>query len=147
MARSSSSHALALSHVEQHEHLRRRDGEGLDPGEGERALMQAVLGEAIVCLTGRAGPARERYQLAAEALRWVRSRDTSWPFSFESICDVLGLNADLLRTRLLPHAWASPTGDSHTGTRASHPLRVITLLRMRGNDRSTKVRAARVYKR
>ena len=147
MARTSSSHALVAPHREDHDEAVGKDRQGLDPGEGERKLMQAVLSEAIVCLTGRAGPARERYQLAAEALRWVRSRDMIWPFSFESICDVLGVDADSLRRRLLPHAVASPTGDSHTGTRATHPLRVVTLLRMRGNDRSTKVRLARTYRR
>jgi len=147
MARANSTHAEVTPHLDTHDETSGKTGRGLDPGEGERKLMQAVLSEAIVCLTGRAGPPRERYQLAAEALRWVRSRDMSWPFSFESICDVLGVNADSLRRRLLPHAVASPTGDQHTGTRATHPLRVVTLLRMRGNDRSTKVRLARSYRR
>jgi hypothetical protein len=147
MARGSSNHAHTARHIEAHDEPAGRGGQGLDPGEGERKLMQAVLSEAIVCLTGRAGAARERYQLAAEALRWVNSRDMSWPFAFESICDVLGVDADSLRRRLLQHAVASPTGDSHTGTSATHPLRVVTLLRMRGNDRSTKVRLARGRRR
>ena len=99
MARASSGHAVATSHREDHDEAVGKERHSLDPGEGERKLMQAVLSEAIVCLTGRAGPARERYQLAAEALRWVRSKDMSWPFSFESICDVLGVNADSLRRR------------------------------------------------
>src|SRR5580765_5863396 len=86
MARGSSSHAHSARHFESQEEPAGKERQGMDPGEGERKLMQAVLSEAIVCLTGRAGPARERYQLAAEALRWVRSRDMSWPFSFESIC-------------------------------------------------------------
>jgi hypothetical protein len=147
MARGSSNHAQATPDLHEHDYRTHRGESALDPGEGERKLMQAVLSEAIVCLTGRSGAARERYQLAAEALRWVRSRDTSWPFSFESICDMLGIDADSLRRRLMQHAMASPTGDSHTGSNASHPLRVVTLLRMRGNDRSTKVRLKRSYRR
>ena len=147
MARASSGQALVTPHLQDHDEAVGTARLGMDPGEGERKLMQAVLSEAIVCLTGRAGPARERYQLAAEALRWIRSKDMSWPFSFESICDVLGINADSLRRRLLPYASASPTGDMHTGTRATHPLRVVTLLRMRGNDRSTRIRLARSHKR
>jgi hypothetical protein len=142
MARSGS-HVQTTRPLVVHEEPAARGREGMDPGEGERKLMQAVLSEAIMCLTGRAGPARERYRLAAEALRWITARDHSWPFAFESICDVLDIDADSLRRRLLAHAVASPTGDTHVGPRATHPLRVVTLLRMRGNDRSTKVRLAR----
>ena len=99
MARASSTQAEITPHFDADDAHTSDTGAGkseydTDPGEGERKLMQAVLSEAIVCLTGRAGPPRERYQLAAEALRWIRSRDMSWAFSFESICDVLGIDAD-----------------------------------------------------
>jgi len=73
------------------------------PDTGARALMRAVLQDAILCLQGEAPAvaADERQRRAAEAYRWVRSRDVGWLFSFESICHVLNLDANCLRRRLL----------------------------------------------
>ena len=69
--------------------------------EGPLALMLAILEEAILCVQGagrcRAADARE----AGRARRWVRSRDRSWLFSFESICTALDVDADTLRASLL----------------------------------------------
>ena len=65
--------------------------------EGERALLRAVLTDAIRCLDGRG---REGQLLKVEARRWVASRDRRWPFSFESICSVLDLDPRTIRQRL-----------------------------------------------
>jgi len=65
--------------------------------EGERALMLAVLTDAIQCLEGRG---RDGQLLKAEARRWVASRDQRWPFSFESICGVLDIDPQTIRRRL-----------------------------------------------
>jgi DNA-binding CsgD family transcriptional regulator len=65
--------------------------------EGERALMRAVLTDAIRCLDGRG---REGELLMAEARRWVASRDQRWPFAFESICGVLELDPQTIRRQL-----------------------------------------------
>ena len=43
----------------------------------------------------------QQVRLAEEARAWVAQRDDPWPFSFESICDWLGLSAERLRSRLL----------------------------------------------
>jgi hypothetical protein len=109
---------------------------------GERALMLAVLEDGISCLHGEAGPARERRQLAAEARGWVASADKRWPFSFVNICEAVGFDADVLRSRLLrdaPHFGddeetvvsvrarrpAPAEEDVVRMIREGHPLRVV----------------------
>ncbi len=81
------------------------------PAGGERALMRAVLEDAMHCLAGEAGAAGERAELAAEARAWVESVDPRWPFSFENVCDGLGLETSGLRARLLRDVPASAPGD------------------------------------
>ena len=68
---------------------------------GERALMRAVMEEAIQCLAAETGPTGKRPRLAAEARAWVADDDLQWPFSFANLCDTLGFNCETLRTRLL----------------------------------------------
>jgi hypothetical protein len=68
---------------------------------GERALMRAVLEDAIRCLIGEVGPRQQRAALAAEARAWIETADPRWPYSFENVCDGLGLEAGTLRARLL----------------------------------------------
>src|SRR5439155_18178232 len=67
------------------------------PAAGERALMRAVLEDAVHCLVGEVGPRRQRGQLAAEAREWIEAGDSRWPFSFENVCDALGFHAASLR--------------------------------------------------
>jgi hypothetical protein len=74
------------------------------PAAAERALMRAVLEDAIRCLAGEIGPRQERPLLAAEARTWVETVDDRWPFSFENICDGLGFDVELMRARLLGNA-------------------------------------------
>jgi hypothetical protein len=70
--------------------------------EGEKRLMIAVLKDAVECL--------EKYRDASSALgqcqyssalEWVEDTDTEWLFSFTNICDLLGFDAQYLRTALL----------------------------------------------
>src|SRR5262249_17811495 len=67
---------------------------------GPRALMLAVLEDAIRCLfaSGRS----EKLRRDAEA--WIRSQDRSWPMSFTNVCDALGLASTRLRIALLTRA-------------------------------------------
>src|SRR5258708_1103049 len=74
------------------------------PAASERALMRAVLEDAIRCLIGEVGPRHQRGALAAEARQWIETADPRWPFSFENVCDGLGLDAANLRRRLLRDA-------------------------------------------
>jgi hypothetical protein len=76
----------------------RRDG---GVGAPERALMQAILQDAILCLLGDAGPGKERDRLAADARYWIELRSRAWIFSFESVCDALDIDPDYARTHLL----------------------------------------------
>lgn len=110
-------------------------------GIGERALMRAVLEDAIRCLGGAGGPARHRSALAHEARRWVAEDDGQWPFSFLNICDSLGLDADHVRDRLLRRALDVDPADGVVTARPrrepppehaivsmirdGHPLRVV----------------------
>jgi len=69
---------------------------------GARALMVAILEDAMLCITRGRGRRRARTRrLDAEAETWMRSDSREWLFSFASICDVLGIDADALRVRLL----------------------------------------------
>src|SRR5262249_8835389 len=79
-------------------------GSGGGPAGRERALMLAVLEDAVHCLAGELGPSSERPTLAAEARAWFMTSDPRWPFSFVNICDALGLDADRVRRQLLRDA-------------------------------------------
>ncbi|HZR81255.1 MAG TPA: hypothetical protein VFD92_09170 [Candidatus Binatia bacterium] len=69
---------------------------------GVKALMIAVLEDAIACLgtVCRTSSVHARMQAVA-AVKWIRSTDRSWPFAFESICDVLAVDCERLRDHLL----------------------------------------------
>jgi hypothetical protein len=70
--------------------------------EPERFLMLAVLQDAITCLEkhGAFGPKGNK-RLFDEARDWVLSEDNDWLFSFNNVCEAVGLNAAYLRRRLI----------------------------------------------
>jgi len=112
------------------------------PETGPLLLMRAVLRDAILCLQGQAPdvPAKLRPRAAVEARRWVQSRRAGYAFSFESICDVLGLDAQALRARLLRTLEWGESAATDTHRRAL--VRDLRRSRMRGNTK-TKVVARR----
>ena len=64
-------------------------------------LMLAVLEEALVTFQrGLASPRAEQRRHFYEVDRWVASRDTEWPFSFENICGCLRIDPDYIRSGL-----------------------------------------------
>jgi len=71
--------------------------------EPEKRLALAVLETVMYdCRTiegpGTDGPARVRDRRAyGRAMAYVASEDRSWPYSFENLCDSLGVDADYLR--------------------------------------------------
>jgi len=68
---------------------------------GEQRLMLAVLVDAInVLQSWQSGGSACKRRNFAEAARWVNSPGTSRPFSFESVCDALEIDSELLRSRL-----------------------------------------------
>jgi len=86
----------------------RRQNDGL---ECEQLLMLAVLEDAITCYQ-RYLASRDSYgrQMFAEANEWISSLDQSTLFTFESICDVLGIDPGYLRRGL--RQWRERTGQA-----------------------------------
>jgi hypothetical protein len=70
--------------------------------EPEKRLMLAVLEDAITCyqenFVSRNGKKKRFFD---EVKEWIVSPDGDWVFSFENVCEVLGLNAAYLRQGLL----------------------------------------------
>ena len=67
----------------------------------EQRLMIAVLHDALDCLEKyRFATDRRGRRLFDEVTQWLGAKETGWPYSFESICEVLGLDADAVRHRL-----------------------------------------------
>jgi hypothetical protein len=70
----------------------------LDP---EQRLMLAILEDAIACFQKYVFAQRRRGRtLFAEAEQWFAESDSDYIFSFENICEVLGLNGEYLRQGL-----------------------------------------------
>ena len=76
---------------------------------GVHVLMRAVLTDAIECvgghMTGQGGStvkarSRRGKRIQKETLEWIFSDDTSYLFSFLSICDYLYLDASAIRTMI-----------------------------------------------
>jgi|GEM_PF-7049060 len=77
---------------------------GIDSGlppEPELKLMAMILEDAITCYlrygNAKSEAARREYRSAA---RWLFSRDRDWIFSFENICQHLGVDPDFARQRI-----------------------------------------------
>ena len=85
-------------------------------GDPERALMRAMLLDAVLCLIGQSAPAVERPRLAAEARAWIVSRSREWIYAFERVCEALDFDAAYLRRRLLQLADAQAGGAQHART-------------------------------
>ena len=68
----------------------------------ERSLLSALLFDGIQAylnfITSTGGRAVKRYQ---EAFAWVNTRDSEYVFSFESVCEGLGVDAEFLRLGLI----------------------------------------------
>jgi hypothetical protein len=101
----------------------------------EQRLMLAVLIDAINILQGwnRLGSARKR-RAFAEAGQWVTTRRCDYPFSFDSVCDALNIDPEMLRKRL---------ANLVMGLGAEHRLGAVHL-RFKEFTRREQVRANRV---
>jgi hypothetical protein len=91
----------------------------------ERALAMAVLLDAIESYAkhARAQSTDGRRELA-DVRRWVHSHDRSWPFSFENVCDVFGLDPERLRSQLARYEARPP--------QPARRARVVRIRRRRG---------------
>lgn len=69
-----------------------------EEADGVRRLMWALLKDTLRVYHARAhDPTVRGQRLFREAKQWLCSEDTSWFFSFENVCAVLGLDADRIR--------------------------------------------------
>jgi hypothetical protein len=79
--------------------------------EPEKVLMLALLEDAIVCFQDNFGAGdRRKRALFEDAEQWILDRNSSYIFSFENICEVLGLDAGYLREGLM--RWKATQGRS-----------------------------------
>ena len=102
--------------------------------EPEKMLMLAVLEDAIACyqkhLFARDGKGRAMFQDAEE---WIMEERSDWLFSFESICEVLGLEPQYVRQGLA--RWKEKMA-------AERPMAKIYRLTPRGEKRKGGVTVA-----
>lgn len=64
----------------------------------EQRLMAAILEDAITVCSKRIAPRTSKAkQVLREALRWLRSNDRTWMFSFLRICETLDLEPTAIR--------------------------------------------------
>src|SRR2546427_8091033 len=78
----------------------RRDSQA----SGEKALMLAVLEDGIRCFQELLrNPRSNPRLLSQQAEAWIRAVDYEWPFSFNNVCETLGIDPSALRATLL--AW------------------------------------------
>ncbi len=113
----------------------------------EQRLMLAVLADAINILQdwrGSFSPRKRR--LFVEAARWVMTQGSSFPFSFDNVCDALEISSDALRRRLA--SLATGSGDSRLPTsrlrlKEAGRLQHMTVNRSRRSKRRGMMQARR----
>jgi hypothetical protein len=67
----------------------------------ETRLMLAVLEDAVLTLLRHSSSdTSQSRRLVRDVIRWVDTRRSNWPFSFENICAVLGFDAAAVRSGL-----------------------------------------------
>lgn len=88
---------------------------------GEHRLMMAILEDAVDVYLKHAGATQGvKRSLFEDAERWIDERDTTWIFSFETICHTLDIDPDAIRDGLHAHKRRA-RGDR--GTVVSLPVR------------------------
>ncbi|MFT4570312.1 MAG: hypothetical protein ACI8TX_000899 [Hyphomicrobiaceae bacterium] len=110
----------------------------------EKRLMLAVLEDAIAAFQRAYVQPKDATETKTEVTEndvelWLESRDASWPFSFESICEALDMEAEYLRNGLL--RWRdNATRDGASGQVYRFPFRRV-------NGRRHSINAKRERKR
>ena len=68
----------------------------------EKRLMLAVLEDAVWCFqSGLLANNKRKRGLFSEAEEWIMEEDGDWLFSFDHICELLGLNPKYIRKQLV----------------------------------------------
>lgn len=69
--------------------------------EPEEKLLFALLNDAVYCFQHHFGArSRAGMKLFFAAEQWLMQSDDDWPFSFENVCQHLGIEPSLLRGAL-----------------------------------------------
>jgi hypothetical protein len=72
------------------------------PLEAEKQLMLAVLEDAIYCFQKYCNArSRKEQRLFANTEAWIVEPDDGWIFSFEHICETMGLDPSCMRRGLM----------------------------------------------
>ena len=67
----------------------------------EKRLLIAIVDDSVNCfLKYRFATDARGQRRFDEVMRWLLAEETDWPYSFESICEVLDLDANAVRHRL-----------------------------------------------
>jgi len=70
--------------------------------DAERVLMFAVLRDAVSCFQDNVGSTCKRKQaMHRDADEWILDQGRSHLFSFDNVCEILGLDPDYMRAGLL----------------------------------------------
>jgi hypothetical protein len=78
----------------------------------ERSLMLAVLQDAIFCFQANLmATSKKKRMLFLEAEQWILDEDRVYVFSFENVCEMLGVGASYLRKGLM--RWKHATLSTH----------------------------------
>ena len=85
-----------------------------------RRLCRAILADALACLEGKGPPSHmgsdhDGARRAGQAWQWFES-DTTYLFSFTTVCAVLDLEVEAVRKQVRQRARPEPP-DRHTGVR------------------------------
>jgi len=100
-------------------YMRHQGDDGMGP---ERALMYAVLKDAIRSFYKNVGATRRKYKkVLLEAETWLSEDSWDYPFSFLVICETLNIDALCLRSRLFAWRDAELERREVTGEKASRP--------------------------
>jgi len=83
--------------------------------EAEQELMLAVLEDAVTCFQGYfAARDKTKTRLFREAEDWIlQQKKSNWLFSFDNVCETLGLNPGYIREGLL--RWDYCCNRNHKG--------------------------------
>ncbi|MGH7848450.1 MAG: hypothetical protein ACREQW_25205 [Candidatus Binatia bacterium] len=75
-------------------------------------LMLAVLEDAVNCYVKyHDAKSRRGQRIFREAKEWFFSDDTNWLFSYENICDLVGINPSYLRNGMLRGNYGQNVGE------------------------------------
>lgn len=100
-------------------YMRHQGDDGMGP---ERALMYAVLKDAIRSFYKNVGATRRKYKkVLLEAETWLSEDSWDYPFSFFVICETLGIDAICLRSRLFSWRDAELRRRELSGEKAARP--------------------------